>query len=466
MKTRSFLLVTLFAAALAAQPVDRTKPPQSPPIPSYKLPPTYESTLPNGMAVQLVEDARFPLVTIRLSFQAGSKFDPPDTPGLASAVASLLGEGTKTRTARQISEEIDGMGGSLSVSAGSDAMTFSGNILAENLPQLLALAADIARNANFPDHEVELYKQNRLQSLMQQRSQPSFLASQKFSEIVYGASPYAHIAPTEASIQKFDNARLTAFRDAYLLPNNATLILIGKVPARAEAVKMITAEFGSWEKKALPPAPKMDLPAPKDQIVLVDRPGSVQADIRVGRLAPVRTSAEFFPLSVGSTALGGGTSSRMFKDIREKEGFAYDAHTEYNTQRDAASFVAVTQVRNEVIEPAVKAVLEELERMASEPVTAKELTDNKNYLSGLYLLRLETQDGVANQLSNMKALGLPKDYLDMYTQHVRSVEPDQIEAVAKKYVAPGESAVVVVGDASKIGDALKKLGDVRVVKAQ
>lgn len=466
MTIRFISLAAVFAAALAAQPVDRTKAPPSPPIPSYKLPPNYETTLPNGLAVQLIEDGRFPLVTLRLIFQAGSKFDPADQPGLAGAVAALVGEGTKSRTSRQISEEIDGMGGSLTAGAGSDTLTFSGNVLAENLPKLLALAADVSRNASFPEHEVELYKQNRLQGLMQQRSQPAFLANQKFAETVFGSSPYAHIAPTEASIQKVDGARLAAFRDAYLIPNNATLILIGKIPARAEALKLIAAEFGTWEKKPLPATPKMDLPAPKRQIVLVDRPGSVQADVRVGRLAPVRTAPEYFPLTVGNTVLGGGTSSRMFKDIREKEGYAYDAHSEYNTQRDAATIVAVTQVRNEVIEPALRAVLAELDRMAKEPVSATELTDDKNYLSGLYLLRLETQDGVANQLSNMKALGLPKDYLDMYTQHVRSVEPDQIEAAARKYLSPTDSAIVVVGDASKIGDALKKIGDVTVVKAQ
>jgi len=464
MTIRCLSLAALFSAVLAAQPVDRTKPPQSPPIPSYKLPPTSESTLPNGMGVLLVEDPRFPLVTIRLNFRAGSKFDPPDQPGLAGAVASLLGEGTKTRTARQISEEIDGMGGSLTANAGSDALTLSGNILAENLPKLLALTADVARNATFPEHEVDLYKQNRLQSLQAQRSQPAFLANQRMAETLFGSSPYAHIAPTEASIKAFDSAHLAAFRDGYLVPNNAVLIVLGRIPPRAEALKMITAEFGSWAQKPLPQPPKMDLPAPKRQIVLVDRPGSVQADIYVSRLAPVRTSAEFFPLSVGATILGGGASSRMFLDIREKQGFAYDAHSDYTTYRDAGTVSGVTEVRNEVIEPALKAVLDELDKMAAEPVTSKELTDVKNYLSGLYLLRLETQDGLAGQLNNMKTLDLPKDYLDTYTQHVRSVEPDQIQAVAKKYLSPGQSAIIVVGDSSKIADGLKKFGEVNVVK--
>jgi predicted Zn-dependent peptidase len=209
----------------------------------------------------------------------------------------------------------------------------------------------------------------------------------------------------------------------------------------------------------------MEPPAPKRQIVLVDRPGSVQADIHVGRLAPTKLTPDYFPLMVGNAVLGSGTNSRMFKDIREKEGFAYDAHSQYDTHRDAGDFEAVTQVRNDVIEPALKAVLAELDRMSGAQVAAEELTGVKNFISGMYLLRLETQDGLATQLSNMKVLGLPNDYLETYTTKVRSVEPDQILAAAKKYIAPGQAAIVVVGDASKIGDTLKKFGEVTVTKA-
>ena len=201
--------------------------------------------------------------------------------------------------------------------------------------------------------------------------------------------------------------------------------------------------------------------------MLVDRPGSVQADIRVGRLELTRLDRRFFPLmGLAATSSAAGASSRMFTDIRERDGFAYDAHSEYMTSRDAASFAAVTEVRNEVVEAALKEVLEEMDRMANQPVSKEELVNIKNYMSGLYLLRLETQEGLANQLSVMKALGLPENYLETYVTHVRSVEPDQIQAVAKKYVASAKAAIVVVGDASKIGETLKKFGEVSVVKAQ
>jgi len=463
-RVRTATLPLLAVLALSAQTVDRTKPPQTPPIPSYKLPPVAESKLPNGLGVVLVEDARFPLVTLRLTFQAGSKFDPADVPGLAEAVAALLDEGTKTRTSQQISDEIDRIGGSIGGSAGADSLAISANALSEHLPRLLALIADVAMNSTFPLEEVELYKKNRTESLRQQHSEPGFLAEEKFASVVFGRTPYGHIAPTEAAIAKLDVKNLAAFRDSRLVPNNATLLLIGKLPAKDEVLKLIAQHFGAWKEKPLPSPPAMQFPAPSRQIVLVDRPGSVQADIHVGRLAPTRLSPEFFPLMVGNAVLGGGANSRMFKNIREKEGFAYDAHSQYDTHRDSGDFQAVTEVRNEVLEPALKAVLAELDGMAAKPVGNEELTGVKNYISGLYLLRLETQEGVITQLTTVKALGLPDSYLETYVTRVRSVEPDQIQAVARKYIAPAQDAIVVVGDASKIGDVLKKFGTVTVAK--
>jgi zinc protease len=466
MIARMLILAAAAAFVLAAQTVDRTKPPQTPAIPTYKLPPMEESKLPNGLGVLLVEDSRYPLVTVRLNFQAGSKFDPKEIPGLSEAVANLLTEGTKTRTSRQLSEETDSIGGSINGNSGKDSLTISGSALSENLAKLMAILADVTLNASFPQDEIDLYKQNRIQNLRAQHAEPAFLAEEKMASVVYGSSPYAHIAPTEAAVQKVDAKVLAGFRDSYLVPNNAALLIIGKLPARDVVLKMITDAFGAWKQKPLPAAPKMEFPAPKKQIVLVDRPGSVQADIHVGRLAPTRVSPEYFPLMVGNTILGGGTNSRMFKNIREKEGFAYDAHSEYDTARESGDFQAVTQVRNDVLEPAIKAVVAELDRMANAPVATDELTNIKNYIAGLYLLRLETQEGVANQLNNMKTLGLPSNYLETYVTRVRSVEPGQIEAVAKKYIAPDQAAVVVVGDAAKIGEILKKFGDVTVTKAQ
>jgi predicted Zn-dependent peptidase len=454
------------AAALCAQPFDRTKPPATPPIPDYKLPPIEEGKLGNGLAVVMVEDSRFPLVTARLTFQGGSRNDPADMPGLAENVAALLVEGTATRTSRKIAEQTAAIGGSLSGTADADGLTLAGLALSENSGKLLELLADVARNASFPENEVGLRKQNRKQALMQELSNPRFLATREFHQLVYGQHPYAHIGPTMQSLDTLDRKAVVAHRDRYLVPNNAVLILVGKLPPRAETMKMIEAQFGSWARKDVSRPAEAPLPESRRQLVLVDRPGSVQADIHVGRLAATRTDPDYYPLYIGRLILGGGMSSRMFVNIREKEGFAYDAHAEQQPNREAGTFAAVTQVRNDVLEPALKAVVAELDRMENERVSAEEMSNAKNLSSGAFLLRLENQNALADQFVMMRNIGLPNEYLEKFTSRVRAVEPDQVQAAAKKYMAPDKAVIVVVGDSSKIGKVLEKFGSVTVTKVE
>jgi zinc protease len=465
-RTGLTLIALVTAMTLAAQKIDRTKPPETPPLPAFKLPALFETVLPNGLRVVLVEDKRFPLVTLRLAFEAGTKFDPKDLPGLSEAAGALLTEGTKSRSSRQIAEELADIGGALKAASGPDGLTIAGSALAENLPRLLDLAADVSLNAAFPEDEVKLYKARRTQELLAERSDAAFWADDRITAVVFGAHPYARSNPTPESIARLDRGALAQFRDTHLGPNNAVLILLGGIPGRDAALDLIRARFGAWEKRALAPRPAPQFPAAARTITLVDRPGSVQADIRMGRLAVDRASPDYFPLLVANTILGGGASSRMFMNIREKQGFAYDAHSSLRPAKNAGLFTTVTQVRNEVLEPALKALIAELGEMVRKPVAADELDDVKNYLSGNFVIGLETQAGLATQLANMKLLGLPDDYLETFTGKIRAVQPAQIQAAAARYMAPEAASIVVVGDASQIGKTLEKFGQVTVVKAE
>ncbi len=457
-------LFTLIGSAVMAQTVDRTKPPQTPPLVAFKLPPIFETRLDNGLQVVLAEDARFPLVTARLSFAAGTKFDPADLPGLSQSVGALLTEGTKTRDSRQIAEQVASIGGTLQAVSSPDALTVAGNVLSEHMAEFIDLLADVARNASFPESEVALHKQNRTQELLEQHSDPGYLAEEASHKVIYGAHPYGHIGPTMASIERLNRDLLAGFRDRLLVPGNATLIVLGRIPARAQTVALIKEKFGAWQGKAVAQAPPAQFPEAKRELVLVDRPGSVQADIRVVRRAITRQSPDYFPLVLAETILGGGASSRMFLKIREEKGYAYDAHSELNARRDSSMFAAVTQVRNEVIEPALAAVFSELDRMAKEPVPAAELGDVQNYLTGHFVMGLESQNGLAGMINMVKVNGLSNDYLEKYTARVRAVESRQIQAVAEKYMDAGKASVIVVGDGSQIGKSLEKFGKFQVTK--
>lgn len=460
--------ILAFACAIAAngQKVDRSRPPETPPTPAYHMPPVHEEKLANGLTVVLLEDPRFPLVTARLAFSAGYRVDPVDLPGLSEAVANLITEGTKNRASRQIADEAATIGGSVNASTSADALVLGGSALSEHVDKMLELVADVARNADFPADEVSLYKQNRQEQLLGQQSQPEFLGGEKLYSVIFGQNPYARRNPTSQSIGRIEIPALVQFRDTYLAPNNAFLILLGKLPPRAATMKTITRLFGDWQKRDIPalhpPAP----PAPARSITLVDRPGSVQANIEIGRLGLTRNDPAYFPLLVGDTILGGGTSSRLFEIIREKKGYAYNVYSYHSPMRHAGIFVTGMQVRNEVTEPALRDTLAEITRMTKEPVTAAELSGVKNFLSGEFVLRLETQEGLAAQLASLKTNGMSYEYLEKFTTRIRSVEPDQIESAARQIMSTDQATIVVVGDASKIKGALDKFGKVEVVKAK
>jgi zinc protease len=321
---------------------------------------------------------------MRLAFLAGNKRDPQDLPGLAGLVASMLTQGTKTRSYQQIAEALDDMGGIMNAASGADAITIEGSVLSENAGKLLTLMSDAARNSTFPENELTLQKQNRKQTLTVQHSQPAFLATEEYRKLLFGDQPYAHVGPTAAAIDKMDQTVLAGFRDSWLVPNNAFLLVVGKFN-RADILKAITAEFGAWQQKTVAPFQAPAPPPAKRQLVLVDRPGSVQADVRIGKVGLTFRDPSYFPESVGSIIEGGGPSSRLFDDIREKRGYAYDVHTEVTGLADAGTFSVVTQLRNEIAADGVAAILEHLDRMTKEPVTAQELSDAKAYASGIFV---------------------------------------------------------------------------------
>jgi len=455
-----FLALFWLTMMLEGETIDRTRPPVTTDLPVYKLPPVSEHRLANGLEILLVHDNRLPLIHLRLGFPAGSKHDPPGLWGLSETTAALLIEGTTKRSARQIAELVTELGGALRAYSGPDVLLIEGSVLAENFDPFLELTADVARNANFPEDEVKLRKQNRKQELLAQRAQADFLAQQRMAQVLFGLHPYAHQEPTPETIDKLDRAALSAFRDRYLTPGRAVLVLVGDLPPTQKTLRMLESKLGDWPSKPAPAPPEARPPEPKRSIVLIDRPGSVQADLRIGRLAVTRRDPDYFPLLVANTILGGGASSRLFMNIREKQGFAYDAHSAVNALEEAGTLEVVTQVRNEVLGEAVQAVLAEMRRIAGEPVSADELAATRNYLSGVFVIRLETQQALAGQLAMTRLLGLPLDYLEQYTLRVRAADADQVRAAAARYISPEQAAIVVVGDAAKIRPALEKFGQV------
>lgn len=443
----------------------RKQPPVSLDLPSFSLPRFEEAALANGLEILAVHDDRLPLVHWRLGFPAGSKFDPPELRGLSEMTAAVMTQGTQRRTARDIAEQVASLGASLRAWSNADALVLEGYVLAENLGPFLELAADVARNAIFPEEEVELRKQNRKQELAAQRSLADFVAQEKMAEIVFGQHPYARQEPTPETIERLDRAALAGFRARHLRPGGAIAVLVGAMPPLEQMREELGLLLADWPGEASLASSWPEPPRSRRRIQLVDRPGSVQADLRIGRLAVTRAHPDYFPLLVATTILGGGASSRLFTNIREQRGYAYDAHSALTAWREAGIVEVITQIREEVLADALVAVMEEMRRLGREPVSPDELETARNYLCGVFVIRLETLHGLASQLAFTRLMGLPLRYLEEYTANVRAVTAAQVQAAAARYLDPEQAAIVVVGEAERIGATLESFGEVEYEKA-
>lgn len=443
----------------------RSRPPVTPDLPPFTLPRFEQFALANGLEVLAVCEDRLPLVHWRLGFQGGSKFEPAELRGLAETTAAVLTQGTGKRTARQIAEQVAALGASLRAYSNADALVLEGSVLAENLGAFLELAAEVAREAAFPDEEVELRKQNRRQELAAQRSLADFLAQEKMVELVFGQHPYARQEPTPESIERLDRAAVAGFHQRHVRPHGAIAVLVGALPPWERLLGELGACFGDWSDGALAAGGWPSPPPPQRRITLVDRPGSVQADLRIGRRAVTRTHPDYFALLAAVTILGGGASSRLFSDIREKRGYAYDAHSALTAWRDDGLVEVITQVREQVLADALAAVLDEMQRLGREPVSREELETARNYLCGTFVMRLETLHGLAHQLAFTRLLDLPLNYLEEYVSRIRAVTADQVQTAAAQYLDPENAAIVVVGDAGRMAPALESFGTIEYEKA-
>ena len=438
------------------QPEDfRRQAPAPLPARPMHIPTAYETTLSNGLTLVIVEDKRLPLVSYRLAFRTGDAHDPKGLPGLTDMMSGLLTEGTQSRTSRQIAEEVERMGATLHAGASSDYTTVSASALSAFGDKILELMADVVLRPSFPENEVELRKQNTKESLKQQRAQPSFLANEMVSRVMFGEHPYAAISPTPESIDATTRDRLVEFHQAALVPNNAVFIVAGDVE-RPAIVECIERLFGSWQS-AEAKQDEFSAPPPRAcrAAYLVDRPSSAQSNIVIANTAITRTSPDYFPMLLMHTVLGANASSRLFMNLREEKGYTYGAYSSLDARRTAGTFRVSAEVRTPVTSDSLREFFYELERIRTEPVSEKEITDAKSYLTGVFPIRLETQEGLIDQLVQIRMLGLPDDYLETYRDRVQAVTIEQIQRVAQKYVKPGEAAIVVVGDGAQVIEQLK-----------
>ena len=417
---------------------------------AFQVPDTFETTLENGLRVVILEDSRLPLVSYRLAFFSGDVNDPAGKAGLTSALTSMMTEGTENYSSREFAEKIERLGASLSVSSSDDFTVISASGLTIYSSDVLDLMAEVLFRPAFPEDELDLYRRNTLENLKFQRSQPGFLANEQTARILYGDHPYSTITPSPNAVERITREELVALHRERFIPNNAVLIVVGDVD-REEFLGEVRNHFDDWEPGPVSTLSPVRPPARTERsITIVDRPGSAQSNIVISNLGVHRNHPDYFPLIVMNQVLGAGASSRVFMNLREEKGYTYGAYTRLDTKKLAGEFEATAEVRTAVTGDSLKEFFFELERIRDEEVPEQELADAKAYLTGVFPIRAETQEGLTGLIVSRHLYGLPSDYLQSYRDHIAAVTAADVRRVAREHVRPDEASIVIVGDAGEV----------------
>lgn len=455
---------TTEATASSAPAIEawRKSAPSVPPPAPFKMPAVQIYNLDNGLKVELVEDHRVPFITIELGIKAGSTLEPKDKLGLADIATDMMTEGTTTRTSKQIADEVDSIGGGLRAGSDYDYSMVLASGLSKYTDKLFDVFADVLFNPTFPEDELKLKKTNLVQALAMKRSQPDFLADERFHKVVYGPHPYAVVAPTPATVQAVTRQDLQNFREQNFVPNASALVVVGDFDS-AKMKALINEKFGAWKRGTTQTAESSTAPSQHGRhIYLVNRPGSVQSSIKIGNVAISRKDPNYFPMLVANQILGGAAQARLFLNIREQKGYTYGAYSSMAARKEPGTFAASADVRTDVTAPSIQEFLYELDRLRNVRASDKELKDAKNNLIGSFQLSLETQSGLAQKLLDASLYDLPDNYLETFAERVAAVNGDDVRKVARKLIDYDNIVVSVVGDANKIEKDLEFFGPVDV----
>jgi len=440
------------------QAIQTTVPEPLEPV-AFDLPAAFVSTLSNGLRVVIFDDDRIPLCSFRLAFMSGDAGDPSELKGLTSAMTSLVTEGTSEHTSAELAEKIERLGASLSASSSHDFSVVAGSALSIYRGEILELMAETVFAPVFPENELALYRQNTLENLKFQRSQPNFLAGEQTAGLLYGKHPYGTVSPTAADVERLTREHLEHRRREVFLPNNAVFIAVGDVQ-KDQFLLELEDLFGDWEAGDRHIHEDTDFPTRTERsLTIVDRPGSAQANIVLANAGIRRDHPDYFPVIVMNQILGAGASSRVFMNLREEKGYTYGAYTRLDTKRFGGTFEATAEVRTAVTGESLKEFFYELERIRDEEVLDDELNDAKNFLTGVFPIRAETQEGLTNLILNQELYGLPHDYLQTYRENVDAVTAADVQRVANAYVLPEVAAMVIVGDAREILEQAREYCD-------
>lgn len=464
------IAATLFAFSnLPAQIADRSKVPPLGEPKKLSLPEIQTFELSNGLKVVLMEKHTVPLVQMNVVVKSGIANDPDDKSGLASFTADMLDEGAAGKTSLELADAINYLGVRISTFSRWHKIGVNLHSPLSKFDDALKILADILLRSDFPQKELDRIRNEKLTTLLQWHDQATTIANVMFQRTLFGKDhPYGR--PTignEKSLKGFNVDDLKNFHSKFFKANNAYLLVVGDI-TKEQLLPKLESAFGKWEKGEVPAAELEETDQVKKRVIyLVDKPGSAQSVIMIGRIGTERLTEDYFPITVMNTILGGSFTSRLNNNLREQHGYTYGAGSAFDMRPYPGPFIARSSVQTEVTDKALVEFFKELNGILK-PVPEEELTRAKNYVALGYPENFQTVADIAFNLEELVDYNLPGDYFNNCIDNVLNVNGEHVTKTAKKYIVPEKMAVVIVGDRSKIEDGIKKLnlGEIKHYKIE
>lgn len=437
------------------------RPPIGKGLVKFRFPTVKERTLENGLTVLIIERGDLPKVYLRLGMNFGTKFDPPDKIGLFQLLTTVLKKGTLRRDYSEIVGTVDEIGGDLEAAVNDDFCFVYGEFLKEHLQVGIDLLSDVALNPVFPEMEVEKEKLKMIADIENEKSSPEMLAHKRFDRAIYSPHPYAFHKTVE-SLEAVVPPDLSRFRKKYFSPHLSYLVMAGDI-TESEAMDYVRKYFGSWQKTEAT-FPRFPAPAGTTERVvhLIHRPGSEQVNLLLGNLLFNRKHPDFIPMLVMNKILGGGGSGRLFMHLREEKGYTYGAYSALQTNKEHGAWFATAEVRPEVTVESLEAFFEQFRKIKFEPVSDEELQSARRYLMGIFPLQNETPSSVAALALKQYLNELSPGYWEQYLKQIGQVTVAEVRRVADTYIRDQQMCIVVVGDAEKLENLLRRFGKVQI----
>jgi len=451
-------LLAGFVPSVLSQTSQATPPPPAAPR-SVTFPKPAERVLPNGLRVIVVPRSNTPLASALLLVKNGGEVDPPELAGLADMTANLLTKGTSTRSATQIAEEVESLGGALDSGARWDASTANVGVMAAKIGPAMAILADVVRQPTFAADEVERLRQQYIDNLTLALGQPGSVARFVAGRVVFGDSPYGHpISGTAESLARISRDDIAKMHAKFYRPDNAILVIGGDITA-VNGFALATRYFGDWKKPTtalLPVSAAMTSePMKTGRVVVIDKPDAGQAAVYLARVGIDRKDADYFRGIVTNSVLS-GYSGRLNQEIRIKRGLSYGAASTLETRRDVGPFIATAQTKNESGAQVADLLMGEISRLATAPPADAELTPRKAVLIGNFSRNLETVNGLVTQIGTLALYGLSLDEINRYITNVQAITTGDVQKFADAKLDAKTSNIIIVGNAKAFLTALQK----------